>query len=157
MLLRLLKINSKHTLTSINNYQKIAKNIYRCYNRGNMLDKKSTAVLKALNKLAINSAYKVVTTDEIISNLTQKSQFDADSVNEIIAYLGKQEYINIKFSEENTYCYSLLPKARIFLEQESGKVKQKKSTLPFLNYIFVFVASFVGTMLALIIFFAIVL
>ena len=56
-----------------------------------MLDKKSTAVLKALNKLAINSAYKVVTTDEIISNLTQKSQFDTDSVNEIMSYLGKQE------------------------------------------------------------------
>lgn len=157
MLLSLLKINFKHTLTSINNYQKIAKNICRWYNRGDMLDKKSTAVLKALNKLAMSSAYKVVTSDEILSTLSQKSQFDADSINEIISYLEKQEYINIKFSEENTYCYSLLPKARIFLEQEGGKVKPKKSTLPFLNYIYIFIASFLGTMLALIIFFAITL
>ena len=104
-----------------------------------MLDKKSTAVLKALNKLAINSAYKVVTTDEIIS------------------YLGKQEYINIKFSEENTYCYSLLPKARILLEQSDGKIKQTKPNMPFLNYVYIFIASFVGTMLALIIFFLITL
>ena len=102
-----------------------------------MLDKKSTAVLKALNKLAINSAYKVVTTDEIISNLTQKSQFDTDSVNEIMSYLGKQEYINIKFSEENTYCYSLLPKARILLEQSDGKIKQTKPNMPFLNYVYI--------------------
>ncbi len=122
-----------------------------------MLDKKSTAVLKALNKLAINSAYKVVTTDEIISNLTQKSQFDNDSVNEIMSYLGKQEYINIKFSEENTYCYSLLPKARILLEQSDGKIKQTKPNMPFLNYVYIFIASFVGTMLALIIFFLITL
>lgn len=118
-----------------------------------MLDKKSISVLKALNKLAINSAYKVVTSDEILMNLSQKSQFDADTINEIISYLEKQEYINIKFSEENTYCYSLLPKARIFLEQETGKVKPKKFNLPFLNYIFILIASFVGTMLALIIFF----
>lgn len=122
-----------------------------------MLDKKSTAVLKALNKLAMNSAYKVVTSDEILSILSQKSQFDADSINEIISYLGKQEYINIKFSEENTYCYSLLPKARIFLEQDGKNVKEIKSSLTFWNYFYVFIASFLGTMLALIIFFAITL
>ncbi len=118
-----------------------------------MLDKKSTSVLKALNKLALNSAYKVVTSDEILMNLSQKSQFDADTINEIISYLEKQEYINIKFSEENTYCYSLLPKARIYLEQETGKGKPKQFKLPVLNYIFIIIASFVGTMLALLIFF----
>ena len=122
-----------------------------------MLDKKTISVLKSMSKLASGNAYKVVTADEIISLMGQKSQYDADSIREIIDFLGKQEYINIKFSEENTYCYSLLPKARIYLEQETGKSKTKKTTSSFLHYLFVCVASFVGTMLALIIFFAIML
>ena len=38
-----------------------------------MLDKKSTAVLKSLNKLSEGCTYKVVTSDEIIMNLSQKN------------------------------------------------------------------------------------
>ncbi len=121
-----------------------------------MLDKKSTAVLKVLNKLATGTAYKVTTSEEIIATLNQKSQFDTDSIKQILDFLEKQEYINIKFSEENTYCYSLLPKARIVLEQDNGKQqKQKKNNLPFMCYIYMMIASFVGSMLALIIFFSI--
>lgn len=118
-----------------------------------MLDKKSINVLKALSKLQDSSAYKVVTTEDVISVLSNKSNYDNESVKQIILYLGKQEYLNIKFSEENTYCYSLLPKARIYLEQETGKLKIKKNKPLYLNYIFTFLASFLGCMLALIIFF----
>ena len=89
-----------------------------------MLDKKTTSVLKVLNKLAEGSAYKVVTGEEILSNIAQKSQYDLEVIKQIIEFLEKQEYVNIKFSEENTYCYSLLPKARIYLEQEILKNKQ---------------------------------
>ena len=78
-----------------------------------MLDKKTTSVLRVLFKLCEGNAYKVITTDEILSNLSQKSQYDKEIIKQIIDYLEKQQYLNIKFSEENTYCYSLLPKARI--------------------------------------------
>lgn len=118
-----------------------------------MLDKKSYSVLKALSKLSQSNAYKVVTVEEIIANLAQKSQYDADSVKQIIQFLEKQEYITIKFFEDNTYCYSLTPKARISLEQEGNKPKIKKNFKPILSYIFTAIAAFVGTMLALIIFF----
>ncbi len=118
-----------------------------------MLDKKSLSVLKALNKLTDGSAYKVTTSDEVISLLSQKSQYDSDVIKQIMDFLEKQEYITIKFSEENTYCYSLLPKARIVLEQDTGKVKQKKSALSFVHYALIAVSSFVGTMIALLIFF----
>ncbi len=117
-----------------------------------MLDKKSILVLKALNKLQDSSAYKVVTTDEIISALTSKTGFDLEGVKQIVSYLEKQEFLNIKFSEENTYCYSLLPKARIYLEQEATKPKSKKNK-PILTFILTILASFIGTMLALLIFF----
>ena len=117
-----------------------------------MLDKKTIIVLKTLNKLAEGTAYKVVTSEEILSAITQKSQYDLDSIEHIVDYLEKQEYLNIKFSEEHTYCYSLLPKARIFLENETSKLKQKKSATPIMTYIYVMLASFIGTMLAMLIF-----
>lgn len=119
-----------------------------------MLDKKSLAVLKALNKLTDGTAYKVATSEEIISLLNQKSQYDNDSIKQIMDFLEKQEYLTIKFSEENTYCYSLLPKARIVLEQEATHSKPKKQGLSMTQYLLVATASFVGTILALIVFFA---
>lgn len=117
-----------------------------------MLDKKSLSVLKVLNKLSDGNAYKVTTSDEIIAALS-KSQFDNDSVRQIMDFLEKQEYLTIKFSEENTYCYSLLPKARIVLEQETGKQRTKKNTLSVMQYVLIAISSFVGTMVALLIFF----
>lgn len=117
-----------------------------------VLDKKTALVLKTLNKLSEGTAYKVVTAEEILSSLNSKSQFDIDSIKQIMDFLEKQEYINIKFSEDNTYCFSLSPKGRISLEQTS-RVKQKKSNFPVLTYLFVALASFVGSMLALIVFF----
>ena len=117
-----------------------------------MLDKKSITVLKALNQLSVGTAYKVVTSDEIINSLTPKSLYDNDSVKEIIDFLEKQEYLNIKFSEENTYCYSLSPKARIYLEQEAIKQKHKKESFSISTYVFVMIASFMGTTLSFLLF-----
>ncbi len=118
-----------------------------------MLDKKTHAVLKVLNKISEGNAYKVITVDDILNSLAAKSQYDVDGIKQIMSYLESQQYINIKFSEESTYCYSLLPKARIYLEQETGKNRSKKSNNNWLTYLFVALASFVGTMLALFIFF----
>lgn len=118
-----------------------------------MLDKKTTSVLRALSRLAENNAYKVVTTDEILSNLNQKSQFDLETIKQCIEFLEKQQYLNIKFCEENTYCYSLMPKARIYLEQENPKPSSKKKTNELMMYVYIMLASFIGTMLALLIFF----
>lgn len=118
-----------------------------------MLDKKSLNILKLLNKLTDGSAYKVVTTDEILSQTSQRSQYDLEELKQILDFLEKQEYIIIKFSEENTYCFSLLPKARILLESESIKSKSKHNNTQSSNLILPLLSSFIGTMLALLIFF----
>ena len=118
-----------------------------------MLDKKTTCVLKALHKLTEGNAYKVVNADEILSNVSQRSQFDVETIKQSVEFLEKQQYIIIKFSEESTYCYSLLPKARIYLEQELTKVSNKKTSAPMLPYLYTMLASFIGTMFALLIFF----
>ena len=96
-----------------------------------MLDKKTTSVLRVLGKLGEDCAYKVITVEEILSNLASRTQYDADCIKQIIEYLCKQEYIVLKFEEDVTFCYSLLPKARIYLEQETTKTKTKKQHLPY--------------------------
>lgn len=116
-----------------------------------MLDKKSIALLKVLNKLTQNNTYKVVTGEELISYLPQKHLYDLDIIKSIFDFLEKQEYINIKFSEENTYCFSLLPKARVYLEQNT-KTKTKPQTTPVITYFYTMISSFIGSMLALLLF-----
>lgn len=116
-----------------------------------MLDKKTTAVLKVLGKLGEDCAYKVITVEEILSSLSSRNQYDIDSVKQIIEYLCKQEYVVLKFEEDETFCYSLLPKARIYLEQDSAKVKPKKQRLPYgwlvLSLLMSAVGAFVANML----------
>lgn len=95
-----------------------------------MLDKKTHTVLRILGKLTEDCAYKVITVEEILNSLPSKS-YDLDSVKQTIDFLCKQEYIVIKFEEDYTFCYSLLPKARIYLETEASKNKPQKSKIPY--------------------------
>lgn len=118
-----------------------------------MLDKKTTAVLKILGKLGEDSAYKVITVEEVLTALSPKSQYDRDSVKQIIEYLCKQEYIVLKFEEDVTFCYSLLPKARIYLEQETTKTKTKKQHLPYRWVILCAFACAVGSFVANVLFY----
>lgn len=118
-----------------------------------MLDKKSIIVLKALKKLLADSSYKVVTVSEVLAALGQKKDFDADSIKEVIDFLDKQDYINLKFSEDETYCYSLLPKARILLEQ-NGTKQNSNVEFGIKQYAFIMLASMIGSLIALILFFS---
>ena len=110
-----------------------------------MLDKKTTSVLRVLGKLGEDCAYKVITVEEILSNLSSRTQYDADCIKQIIEYLCKQEYIVLKFEEDVTFCYSLLPKARIYLEQETTKTKVKKQHLPYGWIVLCMLACMVGS------------
>lgn len=118
-----------------------------------MLDKNSTLVLRVLKKLSEGNAYKVVTSDEVLSHLNSKYQINLNIISQIIEFLDKEQYINIKFSEKNTYCYSLLPKAKIYLEQEKTRITSQKSNQSISFYLYIMIASFIGTMFSLLIFF----
>ena len=118
-----------------------------------MLDKKTTAVLKVLGKIGEDCAYKVVTVDEILSSLSSRNQYDKDSIKQIIEYLCKQEYIVLKFEEDATFCYSLLPKARIYLEQETSKAKVRKQHLPYGWLVLCMIACLAGSFVANLLFY----
>lgn len=118
-----------------------------------MLDKKTTSVLKVLGKLGEDCAYKVVTVEEILSSLTSRNQYDNDSIKQIIEYLCKQEYIVLKFEEDATFCYSLLPKARIYLEQNNTNAKPKKQHLPYGWLMLCMLACMIGSFVANLLFY----
>lgn len=119
-----------------------------------MLDKKTNTILRSLGKLSEDSAYKVVTVEEILNTLPSKI-YDTDSVKQTVDYLSKQEFIVIKFEEDYTFCYSLLPKARIYLESDTSKSRTKKQNLP-LSWIFIngLVAGMICFVLNLLFYFA---
>ena len=72
-----------------------------------MLDKQTTSVLKALNRLANGNAYKVITSEEILSNLNQKSQFDLETIKQSVEFLEKQQYRPLHASLLCTPCLGL--------------------------------------------------
>lgn len=115
-----------------------------------MLDAVHIGILKTLNKISNNTPYKVVTTEEIISCM-QNSNLAAEDITLCMDFLEKQNYLNIKFSEENTFCYSLTEKAKLILSQEELQPKSKVARSSFMQYVFVAISSFIGTLLALLI------
>ena len=121
-----------------------------------MLDKKTTTVLKSLGKLSQDNAYKVITVEEILNTLPPKV-YDADSVKQTVDYLCKQEYIVIKFEEDFTFCYSLLPKARIYLETETEKGKTKKKKFPYWWFLLTGVISGLMAFMANVVFYYVVM
>lgn len=91
-----------------------------------MLDKVTTAFLSVLSKIVADGSYKVITSSELVAMLPENVKFEVENVKHTIDFLQKHEYIALKFEENQTYCYTLLPKARILLEQETLTKKDKK-------------------------------
>ena len=94
-----------------------------------MLDIKSKLVLKILQKECPNGAYKLVEAKDIISSMPIKYRVDTDGLENILIYLERQEYISIKYDEENVYCLCVLPFGSELLEND-GKEKNEGTTFP---------------------------
>lgn len=118
-----------------------------------MLDDKQIAVLKVLNKLVTTGTFKVVTNDEISALLSQKIAIESEQIKPIVEFLGKENYINLKFAEDNTYCYAITSKTTLYFAQLASIPQKKKSKSPILIFFISMLASFIGTMLAMMIFF----
>ena len=82
-----------------------------------MLDKQNIKILKKLQKLCPDGSYKVFDLPELfILFNTNKEALDND-----FKYLKNNEYIDIKYADDNVICLCLLPKARQLEDQESVK------------------------------------
>lgn len=93
-----------------------------------MLDKRSEALLRIINRECNEGLYKVIEIDDIIRLMPSKFKVDYDLINHLMGYLRNGEYISIKYSDKEVFCVSPLPRGRrIFeVEQEEKKVSKRK-------------------------------
>ena len=117
-----------------------------------MLENRSIAVLNSLNRLSQINEYKVVTIEDILDNIKKNYQFDQSDIQKCMEFLDKQGFINIKYSDKNTFCYCLLPKSKMILEETKEKMSKSK-TNNFYSLLLIMLASFIGSMSALLIFY----
>ena len=118
-----------------------------------MLDKFGLKILSYLNKISQNGEYKVLTFDDIKKHLN-----DINIKNEILEktldFLSKNDYIKIKFQDEEQICYCSLAKAKIVEDDTKLVSKNDKQTLNkmiLLNIIFSSIAAFLGAFVAIMI------
>lgn len=82
-----------------------------------MIDKQNLKIIKQLQKLCADGSYKVFELDELIKSLGIKK----DALNNDLKYLKDNEYIDIKYADDNVVCLCILPKSRQVEEQENSK------------------------------------
>jgi len=91
-----------------------------------MLDKRTTFVLSAINKMCEEGTYKILEADEILKFLPSKFKTEADGLKQMIKYLKERSYVEIKYSDDKEYCICPLPKGRLYFEQEKSEKKESK-------------------------------
>ena len=123
-----------------------------------MLDKQTVVLLDNLNNLCQDGNYKVLDKNDLINNYSKKYKINQDSLNDMIEHLQQRNYINVKYSDDNVYCLTVLPKGRLFEEKNKELQNERKKynkliiTAMSLSCISAFVGAFCAMILYNIIF-----
>ena len=119
-----------------------------------MLDKQTSTLLANLNAICQDGSYKVIEKNELINAISKKNKVDEDALKAMIEHLQERNYLSIKYSDDNVYCLSVLPKGRLFEEKskELANEKRKFNKLVVITLSLSSVASFVGAFCAMIVF-----
>lgn len=93
-----------------------------------MLDKRSEALLRIINRECNEGSYKVIDVDDIIRLMPSKFKVDLDTINQLMNYLKNCEYVSIKYSDKEVFCVSPLPRGRRMfeVEREEKQLSKKK-------------------------------
>ena len=95
-----------------------------------MLDKRSEALLRIINKECNEGSYRVLEVDELIRLMPKKFKVDFDTISQLMGYLKTGEYVSVKYSDNEVFCVSPLPRGRrIFEVEQEEKNSNKKSKL----------------------------
>ena len=110
-----------------------------------MLDKATANILSVVNDQCKENTYVIIKNSDITPHLKKKNKLDDEAIKDTINYLAEREYIKLKHSEQGTYCLTMLPKGRLFNEDETEKrynLKQESKR----NTIFLFKIAFVSAL-----------
>ena len=119
-----------------------------------MIDIKTKLVLKILAQECRNGNYKIVEVSDIIMALPKRFRMDSDAIKHILEHLERQDFISIKYDDDNTYCLAILPFGYEVLEEQNQKIITTNSPPRHLSSLTVclsFIASFLGTLLGIIV------
>ena len=117
-----------------------------------MLDKFALKLLNILIESAKSGDYIVLSFDDIKSKF-KKNEINNTLLNNTLSFLCQNEYIKIKFKDEDQICYCCLTKSRLIDETKliSKNNKKETSKLLVLNIIFSCLSAFIGAFLAILI------
>ena len=120
-----------------------------------MFDIKTKLVLKILAQECRNGNYKIVEVSDIIMALPKRFRMDSDAIKHILEHLERQDFISIKYDDEDIYCLAVLPFGFEILENDSlsdlNRKKEKQKKFSMLTFILCFASALLGTTLGILI------
>lgn len=91
------------------------------------MDKLTSSVLSIVNTQT-DGSYKVIDVKDMIDGLPGKLKTDATGISNALQYLSERGFVDIRYSDKNTYCVCSLPKGRTYEESVSAdKARGKKN------------------------------
>ncbi len=91
-----------------------------------MLDKRSEALLRIINKECNEGSYRVLEVDDLIRLMPKKFKVDFDTISQLMGYLKSGEYVSVKYSDNEVFCVSPLPRGRRIFEVEQEEKNSNK-------------------------------
>lgn len=96
-----------------------------------MLDSQLSAVLKVLNQLS-DGSYKIAEADEIIGKLPEPDRCTKVELAGFLRMLADNDYIGVKYSSIDEYCFATLSKARVIetAKEETPEEPEEEPGVP---------------------------
>ena len=111
-----------------------------------LLDKRTAKLLSIINKECGEGAFKVLEIGDMISDMPKKYKTDKDNIKQMTDFLCERGFVQVKYSDDNVYCITPLPKGRLYHEQAEEEKKEKKRERRLVTYTIMgaFLAAFAG-------------
>ncbi len=118
-----------------------------------MLNKTTATTLKVLNVICEDDTYKVIDYSNLISQFPNKFKCSKDELEQSLEFLRAGQFIDIKYSENETYCLAVLPKGKMILEESlfESNTLSKFSKLLIFTSLSSGVMAFLGALIAVLI------
>ncbi|MEG1499611.1 MAG: hypothetical protein RR400_00860 [Clostridia bacterium] len=121
-----------------------------------MIDKRSQTLLNYINKECAEGSYKTLEICDIIGCFDKKLKVDKDLVFQVLTNLEINEFVDVKYHDNNVVCLAPLPKGRFEFErfnenkQIKASSKQAKNNQIVLIFFSAFLGAFLGCLVAII-------
>lgn len=120
-----------------------------------MLNTRQERLLKLiLNMVEEDNVYKIIDKSEMLSQFKKRHSVSEEALTELMYGLQKYDCINIKYVDENVYCFAVQKAGRLYFEKNFDEHKeiQKLRRIFFYYTILAGLTAFMGTALALLLF-----